>query len=943
MFVECLPVLFKKHKKTGRKHPPSRIQIPACTVLIGGDRMASHALMQSVSRGDCIVVIEGSKGYADDLCAILDAVNDLNPNAGQDEFQRNLGTANALTEKILMKSLAGKLVIIKKGTKVEEFQRRLHACLRGDEALVKAWGKYAQWKENEKVQCRIFNLFNILILLVSALATFSAVMLTFLLVLWKNRNETFPDSWKTAGPSSGEEVNYVLYVSLSWAIIGFPILLALLQAVNNKVNPGAKWVALRLASEDVLRQIYMYRTRTLDYSIEKCKEHNVSSPGYTKPKDGLVYSTREELLSMRVNANTDALSRSPVAGVALAKYCGPLPPKGICREDTGFSILSPDDYIRFRLKEVRGTLQAQSSDYQFRNNMITILIHTFSGIGTCLAAIAANGFGYLQAWIAFTTAMVNSLQRYTDFSNLGRLHEQYNKTDNNLSNIEMWFSKLGESKDRSQNQNQLVKRTEEYIKEEVDTWARLLQSAAEKLKEIDEASPEEKNIDHREKAEKEANSLKEMGFDGFNPQAMKKAFLDPTSPEAKALYHSLTKVSDELDFQTAPVKQKSKPQPTEYGTGTDSKKINRNQNTNPNESEGNLEEQNSATTLHDAHSVVSGLSSVPREFADLISSQNAHQICELYVEHLTVSNARCVSHQRLVRILQSIPVLGETLKQLSQRECLESIKGVVLFNILDNLFNGIKLKPVKPWDVVPNAEALEDFLNEVSIVLVRTEGIDPKNPEMVLAQFRDESIRHRMTTMPRERSRNFFVDLTDILKTTKAIADLNQDTHIDITKKEAAQPQILALLLRLLENLSKQLSELDIEAVMEDVEERIELWKELRDLPKSTLTSLETMNKKELLQILPQRFRELMRSKSVFQIATSIHQLLSGTPASRVFESLVSRLKSRIPELVTEPFFTDPVSRERFVMACEAVDQKMINKRDKGELVCFFILQVYTL
>eukprot|EP01060_Flectonema_neradi_P013296 TRINITY_DN20053_c0_g1_i1.p1 TRINITY_DN20053_c0_g1~~TRINITY_DN20053_c0_g1_i1.p1 ORF type:complete len:1965 (+),score=335.49 TRINITY_DN20053_c0_g1_i1:55-5949(+) len=923
-----------KRVASGRKHPPARVQVPACSVLVGGGKMAHYALMQSVTRGDCVVVIEGSHGYADDLCSILDAVNDLNPNAGQDDFQKNLGTATAHTEKILMTSLAGKLVVIEKGTKVEEFQRRLHACLRGDEALVKAWSKYAQWKQNETIQCRVFNVFNILILSVSALATFSAVMLTFLLVLWKSQNKVFPESWKQSGPSEGEEVYYVLYVTLSWAIIGFPILLALLQAVNNKVNPGAKWVALRVASEDVLRQIYMYRTRTLDYSPEKCKEHNPASPGYKKPKDGLVYSTREELLSMRVNANTDTLSRSPVAGVALTKYCGALPPKEIRAHDCGFSILTPDDYIDLRVRVVRKALQEQSSEYQFKNNLITVLIHTFSGIGTCLAAIAANGFGYLQAWIAFTTAMVNSLQRYTDYSNLGRLHEQYNKTDNNLSNVEIWFAKLRELKDRSENQNQLVKRSEEYIKEEVDTWARLLQSAAEKLKEIDgETSTDEKNVEHKEKQEKEATALKEMGFEGLNPQAMKKAFSDPQGPEAKALYQSLTKISDELDIAPIPVK-KSEPPPTETGTpAKPAPENNAKANASATEEGTASEEQTNATTLHDAHSVVSGLSAVPKQFADQISSQNAHQICELYVEHLTVSTSRCVSHQRLVKLLQVIPVLGETLEKLSQRECLESIKGVILFNILDNMFNGVKLKFVKPWEVVPSAEALEDFLNEINIVLVKTEGIDPNNPEMVLAQFRDESIRHRLTTMSRDTSKQLFLELEAILKATRDVTVENQDNKIDMTDKEAAQPQILALLFRLLGNLSKQLSELDIEAVMEDVEERIALWKELRDLPKSTLSSLETMNKRELLQILPQRFREIMKSKSVFQIATSIHQLLSGTPASRVFESLVSRLRKRIPELETQPFFTDPVSRERFVMACEAVDQKMINKRDKGELI----------
>eukprot|EP01059_Diplonema_ambulator_P036952 TRINITY_DN9523_c0_g1_i3.p1 TRINITY_DN9523_c0_g1~~TRINITY_DN9523_c0_g1_i3.p1 ORF type:complete len:1922 (+),score=779.56 TRINITY_DN9523_c0_g1_i3:44-5809(+) len=920
-----------------RKHPPSRLPVPCCSLLIGGDHtLAPMELMQSVTRRDSIVVIQGSKGYADSLCAIIDAVHDYNSNAGLDDFQRFLGTADALTEQILMTMLTGKLVIIKKGTKVEEFQRRLHACLRGDEALVKAWSKYAQWKENEERQANVFTIFNFLILLVSILATLVSVLLTFLLLIWKQQKKVYPAVWSDRTPIAGEEAPYIVYFTLTWSIIGFPILLALLQAVNNKVNPAAKWVALRLASEDVLRQIYMYRTRTLDYSAEKCKEHDPSSPGYIRPKDGLVYSTREEFLSFRVNLNIDQLSRSPVAGVALSQYKGSLPPKNIRHNDHGFNDLSPDEYIEIRLRTKRQELQKISSKFQFKNNAINIAIHCFSGIGTCLAAVAANGFGYLQAWIAFTTALVNSLQRYSDFSNLGRLHEQYNKTDNNLSNVEIWFAKLGESKDGMQNRNQLVKRTEDFINEEVQTWARLLQSVAERLKEIDDSKDQERIKEiQKGKESQEVKKLQEIGFEGLQPAIVKKAMQDPNSNEGKMMQQALAKLNEDMGDVLKPATktvegamQMAAEEAKEAGEVHMLRAA----------QEVQTVVTAAKNTLQDAHSVLSSLPAIPKVFSDLVSTHNVTEMVdELLAEgHVNMANVRSVSHQRLAEILEPVPLLGDVLATLSQKDFLECIKGVVLFSVTDQLFNNVPGLTVKVWDVIPSSSEIEDFVNEMYIILVKTEGVRADRPEMVLAQIRDEDIRERLTKLDSVQLKLLFGNLSDVLRSAKDLNDLSfADAEAELGKSKLD----IAVLLKLLENCSLQLSELDIEAVMDDVEERIELWKELKDLPKTTATALETMSKHELLKILPSRFRKMMENKSVFQIATSINQLLAGTPASRMFEALTRRSGTRIPEL-NLPFFQDPVSREKFVIASEILDQKIINKNGKGNLVR--MLRVHT-
>ena len=935
---DVFPMSGQSQRNTKTRKPPPRDPVPCCALLIGGDHtLAPMELMQSVTRRDCIVVVEGSKGYADTLCDIINAVYDYNPNAGLDDFQKFLGTADALTEQIIMTYLTGKLIVIKKGTKVEEFQRRLHSCLRGDEALVKAWSKFAQWKLNATEQKRVFRTFNMIILTVSLCATLVTVCMTFTLLMWQLHNKDFPDVWKTRNPSRSETFEYTVYFSLTWATIGFPILLALFQAVYNKVNPSSKLVALRIASEDVLRQIYMYRTRTLEYSAEKCKEHDPSSPGYIKPKDGLVYSTREELLAYMVNKNTDKLSRSPVANVALSPYQGSLPPKDIREFDPGFHDLSPDEYMELRLRNKRRELQALSAVFQLQNNIVNVLIHVCSGVGTCLAAIAANGYGYLHTWIAFTTALVNCLQRYSDFSNLAKMHEQYNKTDNNLSNVEMWFAKLGESKDGMQNRNQLVKKTEEHISEEVETWARLLQSLATRMRTLDDKESERNRDLKAGKEKKEVQKMREMGFEGLSKENFKKALDNPAGPEAKQLHQSLAKLNDDLGDVVKSVPRECAPQPV-----------------------GARKEQvppgSAATTRVKGDRegrLLAFLPTVPKKFADAASAQGlALSVEELFGKDgrpgLSLGNAQCVSHQKLVSILHGVPVLGKILQGLSQRDFLESVKGIVLHYLVEDVFNRMGLN-VKLLDAVPSPSHLEDFLNEMNIILVFTPGMNPSQPEMVLAQVREEEIRDCLTKLRPDQLLLLLQKTQELFSATRDIMCNAEKMHVPRGSKE----EQVAIMLLLLKNCSVQIAELDVDRVMEDVDERLALWRDLAELPRSTTDALETMNREELLDILParyvegcfshaallhhvafpHRFRSIMHHRSVFQIAASIHVLQAGTPASRVFEALLFRTDD-IPELQSAGIFSNPATRERFVMAAEPITQDIINRKNKGDLVC---------
>eukprot|EP00755_Sulcionema_specki_P026517 Sspe_Gene.85815::Locus_56578_Transcript_1_1_Confidence_1.000_Length_6232::g.85815::m.85815 len=923
------------HTKHDPKEPPSRTPIPACAVLVGGDpKLAPLELMQAVAKRHPILVIEGSKGYADILCGIITAIHDYNPNAGLDDFQRFLGTADSMTEQIIMTMLTGKLSVIVKGTKVEEFQRRLNACLRGDESLVKAWVRYAQWNENQREQAISYNFFNICILVVSILATFVAVLQTFLLLIWKRQNRSYPKSWSgirdVSDVPSGERVVYVVYFVLTWSIIGFPIILALLQALNNKVNPGAKWVVLRMASEDLLRQIYMYRSRTLDYSAEQCKLHDPKNPGYIPPDDGLVYSTREELLSYHLNRNTDVISKSVVSRITLTTYKGVLPPDHIRKTgDTGFHDLTPDEYIKVRLRSRRAYFQAHSTRLERESRSINILIHTLSAIGTGLAAIAAYGLGYLQAWIAFTTALVNSLQRYVDFSNISRLHEQYNKTDNQLSNIEIWFAKLGDSKDNMQHRNQLVKKTEDALQEEVDMWARLLQNALEKMRKVsEEVAKERERLKElqNDKDLKEVERFKEMGLDSLRPDNIHKAFRNPTGPEARAMQKDLLKLNEEMGDILKPVRD------VVESSGAKKVLMVAEQAHAVVEREGGVQAvaEKVKSALTDPHSVLKNLRSIPDAISDVVSSHSITQLIDefLHDADLTVRTARSISHQKLSCIAANVPVLGEALQRLPQRQFLESLKGIAVQKLTELVFGDLE---VKVRDIVNSADELEDFFLEMQALFGNMVTIPSEKTAILLAQIRDEGLRSRLSRLKEEHRRELFARISAFLAQAPLSIVTDFASDVESSSKNEAH-HIFQIMKGLLDNCTEQIAELDIESLMEDDEERVLLWNELKDLPLRATGSIETMNKEELLKRLPSNFRDLMRDKSALQIATSIRKLIAGTPASRAFQALVSHFKDAIPELL-EGLFSDPVARERFVVAAERLNQRDINKLSRQQLV----------
>eukprot|EP01065_Artemidia_motanka_P049322 TRINITY_DN8141_c0_g1_i1.p1 TRINITY_DN8141_c0_g1~~TRINITY_DN8141_c0_g1_i1.p1 ORF type:complete len:2763 (+),score=858.44 TRINITY_DN8141_c0_g1_i1:738-8291(+) len=568
---------------------PTRKPVAAvATVLVGGNPLTTpYELQQSVSRGYPILIIEGSGGYANELCTVLDELHHYNPLAQQDDLKMKFlhgGPLDPMTERILSSS---KLRPIKRGTPLEEFKRQLVMCLKGDDTLHKAWVRYAQWQMAADGHKLVYVANNRLQVTLSVLATFSSVLLTFLLLVWAeygcgcssysqippwngvrgSTTTTTPkipedwwardewdtgDDWGPGGIPGDQRFWYLLYNALQWMVIAIPILMSLTQALYNQINPAESWVQFRTAYEEALKNIYMYRTGTGLYSDREIRRHSPKSDVEDKPDDGLVYSTRGELLSLTLCARQTTIS-TIIPGNRIAPWEGPIPPPNIRENhDDGFSDLTPDRYLEVRLKTKRDDYHKNSDDMEHEIKRVNYSVLMMSALGSLLAAIAALGLGVLQAWIAFTTCVVSQLQRYLEFSNLEQLQAEFNKADSRLSNVELWFAQLGQKKDNGDNIDRLVGDCEKVIFEEVNMWANRLTSRAAKNTDLDDAEGDEKALRKKDEEEQEAETTRKMrhlGYEALTKNNIQKAMENRTGPEAKALKQALVRINDEVQLR----------------------------------------------------------------------------------------------------------------------------------------------------------------------------------------------------------------------------------------------------------------------------------------------------------------------------------------------------------------------------------------------------------
>ena len=191
---------------------------------------------------------------------------------------------------------------------------------------------------------------------------------------------------------------------------------------------------------------------------------------------------------------------------ALRPYTGSIPPKyAAAAMDDGYSVLTPERYIKMRLADQLSFYQGKTVklETQLKRWQWTILIA--GGVGTLLAAVG------LELWVALTTALVAAFTTYLQYRQVEGTLIQYNQAATNLVNVQTWWLALsGEEQAKQENVELLVDHTEKILESELTGWVQQMQDALAALR--DQQSKQ--LVERTEQQEKELAELRERQEEG---------------------------------------------------------------------------------------------------------------------------------------------------------------------------------------------------------------------------------------------------------------------------------------------------------------------------------------------------------------------------------------------------------------------------------------------
>jgi SLOG in TRPM, prokaryote/SMODS and SLOG-associating 2TM effector domain 1/Protein of unknown function (DUF4231) len=400
-------------------------KLPVIVVMIGGGQVTLSEILHAVRRHWRVLIVEGSKGAADELLA------QWTTKVAKDD------------DPVIAEILAdGDLHAFPIGDPPEALARRIGRELGGDTTLRQAWLRFGALDLAAVGQQKFFRRMQGLILAVSVGVTATVVL-----------HQAVPNRCRIA--ISGQDLG--CGVGLHYLVILAPIALSVLIGWSNRFHQGNRWVLTRQAAETIKREIFQFRTGAGPYRDE---------------------ATREKDLAKAIEDVTGRLARSEANTMALPIYSGSIPPQYATGEgDDGMSPLAPDRYIDVRLDDQLKFFRKKAVTLDTLLERLQWGILGIGGLGTLLAAI---GF---DLWVALTTAIAAALGTYLSYRGVDSTLTNYNQTAIDLENIKAWWTALRPDEQADQaNVDALVQHTEQVLATELSGWTQRMQDALANLR-----------------------------------------------------------------------------------------------------------------------------------------------------------------------------------------------------------------------------------------------------------------------------------------------------------------------------------------------------------------------------------------------------------------------------------------------------------------------------
>jgi hypothetical protein len=257
-------------------------------------------------------------------------------------------------------------------------------------------------------------------------------------------------------------------------VVLIPIVSAGLTAFALKFNLGVNWIMLRSSAEALKKEIYLYRMQVGDYSPDQTQTES-----------------RDVRLARKVKLISRRLMETQVNQTILEPYKDGLPPKFATSEgDDGFSDLTPEQYITYRVEDQFTYYQSKAIRFGRELQRFQLLVIVLGGVGTALAA-----FG-LDIWITVSSALATAFASYLEFKRVETTVVSCNMAAADLYDIRAWWRALPEeAKAQQKTVETLVNSTESVIQSENAGW---IQEMREALSEIyGDKKDKEEAVDYR--------------------------------------------------------------------------------------------------------------------------------------------------------------------------------------------------------------------------------------------------------------------------------------------------------------------------------------------------------------------------------------------------------------------------------------------------------------
>lgn len=241
-------------------------------------------------------------------------------------------------------------------------------------------------------------------------------------------------------------------------LILLPILSSVLAAFANKFTRGTDWLVLRAGAEQVLKEIYQYRT-----ILQKTDKRR---------RTWLEKRLREIQTQVYTGLNGEMI---------IEPYKGTLPPpysNGTLRKDSGFDDLDAGEYFKYRVSDQLNWHVSRVNSLQRDRVRLQVLILASGALGAFLAALG----GVFGLWVALSTSLTTALTGWQELRNLEMTVRNYSKVILDLTGVSDHWNQLDEDERTKKEFYRMVKETETVLWNQNLEYVKSMQEAFENTK-----------------------------------------------------------------------------------------------------------------------------------------------------------------------------------------------------------------------------------------------------------------------------------------------------------------------------------------------------------------------------------------------------------------------------------------------------------------------------